>query len=436
MRFVYFRQAWQMLGQNRLYSAVYIIGTGLAIAMTMVIAIVYYIKIAPLYPESNRNRTLMAKSIKIQYLKQNNLGSSMFSYDFVKEHFYTMQSPEAVSAVMATWDDYPLVELADEKGVLPVTVAYTDDKYWKVFDFDFINGAPFTEADFQSAIKSAVISASLANRLFGTVEAEGKRMMLDGDSYRVSGVVRDVSLATPATYAQVWAPFTIRADELATTSGFGEGMMGVMGVCFLARSNSDAHSVKAEVDEIVRKLNASQDDYIVSLAGQPELHWKSLFRHSSYTEIDWVEVIKTFGTILLALLIIPAVNLAGMVSSRMERRLSEIGIRKAFGASYNTLVGQILTENFLLTCLGGALGLILSYILMFTSRNWILTLFDKWPEAIPEGLDFSLSAGMLFNPVVFLITLGVCFILNFLSAIIPAHYGLKKGIVYSLSNNK
>lgn len=424
-----------MLRQNKLYSAVYIIGTGLAIAMTMVIAIVYYIKVAPLYPESNRNRTLIAQSITLRYLKKRAMSSSMYSYDFVKKHFYAMQSPEAVSAVMEAWDDYPLVELENEKGMLPVKVVYTDEKYWKVFDFDFISGAPFTEADFRSAIKTVVVSASLANRLFGTVEAEGNSITLDGNSYSVSGVVRDGSLATPATYAQIWAPFTIRTEEFSTAD-WGEGMMGRMKAYFLVGSASEAHLVKEEADEIVRKLNAGQDEYTVSLTGYPELHWKSMFRQYSNIEIDWIEVIKTFGTILLALLIIPAVNLAGMVSSRMERRLSEIGIRKTFGASYKTLIGQMLTENFLLTALGGVWGLILSYILIYTGRNWVLTLFDKWPEAIPEGYDLSLSAGMLFNPTVFLVTLGVCFILNFLSAIIPAHYGLKKGIVYSLSNNK
>ena len=423
-----------MLRQNKLYSAVYITGTGLAIAMIMVIAIVYYIKIAPLYPENNRNRTLVSRYIKVYYPeKYTNI--SGFSYDFVKKYFYTMQSPEVVSAVMDTWDESPFVELENEKGMFPVSVKYTDEKFWKVFDFDFIHGAPFTEADFRSGMKSAVISASLANRLFGTVDAEGNRMTLDGDHYRVCGVVRDVSLATPATYAQIWVPFTIRSEDLNWGEG---GIGGNLAVFFLARPDAGARSVIEEADEIVRKLNVGQDNYIVSMLGQPELHWKSLFHlyNDHNNMIDWVEVIKTFGTILLALLFIPAVNLAGLVSSRMERRLSEMGVRKAFGASYKTLIGQILTENFLLTCLGGVLGLVLSYLLMFTSRNWVLTLFDGWSGVTQEGYDLSLSVEMLFNSTVFLITLGVCFILNFLSAIIPAHYGLKKGIVYSLSNNK
>ena len=37
-------------------------------------------------------------------------------------------------------------------------------------------------------------------------------------------------------------------------------------------------------------------------------------------------------------------------------RASEIGVRKAFGASSRTLVGQFVVENLVLTILGGAVG--------------------------------------------------------------------------------
>lgn len=40
--------------QNRLFSTLYITGTGLAIAMTVIVAVVYYVKLAPVYPEENR----------------------------------------------------------------------------------------------------------------------------------------------------------------------------------------------------------------------------------------------------------------------------------------------------------------------------------------------------------------------------------------------
>ena len=54
---VYLKQAWELLKQNKLFSMLYIVGTGLAIAMTMIMAVVYYAKIAPVYPEANRMNT-------------------------------------------------------------------------------------------------------------------------------------------------------------------------------------------------------------------------------------------------------------------------------------------------------------------------------------------------------------------------------------------
>ena len=51
---LYLKQAWALLRQNPLFSGLYIAGTGLAIAMTMIVAMIYYVKLAPVYPEVNR----------------------------------------------------------------------------------------------------------------------------------------------------------------------------------------------------------------------------------------------------------------------------------------------------------------------------------------------------------------------------------------------
>lgn len=57
----------------------------------------------------------------------------------------------------------------------------------------------------------------------------------------------------------------------------------------------------------------------------------------------------------------PAVNLTGFSLSRMRKRMSEIGIRKAFGAKRHVILFQVLYENMLTSLIGGLLGLILSY---------------------------------------------------------------------------
>lgn len=432
---IYFKQACQLIRQHKLYSTVYIIGTGLAIAMTMVIALIYYIKIAPVYPEINRNRMLVVDHLQIELRGGNSMSSSLLSYQFVRDYMYTLETPEAVTAVYKDWDStYPTVELEDGKTMYPVEVKYVDHNYWKVFAFEFYDGKPFTEADFGSGIKTAVISSSLARTVFGTVQAEGKYMHLDGNSYRISGVVRDVSLATPITCAHIWVPFSVLPKNIQPQD-WGEGWLGPYTVYALARSAADTEVVVSEIDEVLQKANQQSESHDISLGGRPDKYWESVFRDIDH-QLDWWEIGKTLGTVLLALLIIPAVNLAGMISSQMEKRLPETGIRKAFGASRRELMRQILAENFMLTLIGGAVGLVISYAVCYFSKNWILNLFDGRSSLPHENVKVFLTADMVFNPTIFMIVLGVCFLLNLLSAIIPAHYGLKKNIVYSLNHNK
>lgn len=430
---LYIKQAWQLLKQNRLYSTVYIAGTGLAIAMIMVIAIIYFVKIAPFYPETNRNRTLAFRSLNVNYTG-GAMAASSLSYSFIREHLYTLQEAEAVTAMLFTFGETNYVEHAESSKLIPVTIKYIDVNFWSVFNFEFVDGKSFTQADFQSALHTVVISASIAQKTFGTTRAEGKTITIDSNQYRVAGVVRDATYATPLTCAQIYMPFTLRAAEV--NDEYAEGLLGSMSAYILAPTAAARTKVKNEVAEIIAKINNSQTNYTLNATEQPEEVWKTGFRKYSNISIDWWEVFSTFGIMLLALLIVPAVNLAGMVSSRMEKRLPELGVRKAFGASRGTLINQMLVENLLFTLLGGVAGLIISWLVVYGARYWIFTLFDSWPQLPPEGMDNLLPVGILFSPAVFGIALLICLILNLLSAIIPAWSAMKKSIVYSFNEKE
>ena len=60
----YFKQAWTLMRQNCLFTGIYVVGTGLSIALVMTLFIIFYVKFGPVYPEYNRDRTLVLKPIK------------------------------------------------------------------------------------------------------------------------------------------------------------------------------------------------------------------------------------------------------------------------------------------------------------------------------------------------------------------------------------
>ncbi|KAA5430753.1 FtsX-like permease family protein, partial [Bacteroides cellulosilyticus] len=137
-----------------------------------------------------------------------------------------------------------------------------------------------------------------------------------------------------------------------------------------------------------------------------------------------------YGIALFIILLVPSLNLCGLSNSRMQQRVSELGVRKAFGATGSTLIRQILNENLVLTLIGGIVGLVFSYLAVYVMRTWLFTNSQN----IGTAGDFSLSMDALFSPMVFVLAFVFCLVINLLSAGLPAWLATRRTIVDSLND--
>ena len=129
----------------------------------------------------------------------------------------------------------------------------------------------------------------------------------------------------------------------------------------------------------------------------------------------------------LILLIVPAVNLSSMTESRLRRRIAEIGVRRAFGSTRLELMGQIITENLVVTLMAGLLGLLLSVAFAYLG-NSILFAQEYSQTLSPPAVD----ANILLHASTFGWALLFCFVLNLLSSGIPAWHASRTSIVNAL----
>ena len=198
---IYLKQAWALIRQERLFSSVYIVGTGLAISLVMVLSIVFYVKMASIYPEMDRDRLLTVKSAALKNEK-GGTSSGPVSPRFVEECLAGVPGLEALALCC---DDAAsaFVQPVGSPVQIPVMKMGVNDGFWKVFSFRFLEGKPFTEADFRAGRPVAVIARSLAKRLYGEGSAVGQTLSLDFTSFRVVGVVDDVSY--PVSYTHLRA---------------------------------------------------------------------------------------------------------------------------------------------------------------------------------------------------------------------------------------
>lgn len=191
--------------------------------------------------------------------------------------------------------------------------------------------------------------------------------------------------------------------------------MGQMRAVILARSAADFPAIREEAEQLRRKYNDSLRDSEVFYRGQPDEQFANLYRKWS-EKPDTKAIILRYMLVIAILLLVPAINLSSMTLSRMRRRMAEIGVRKAFGATGGELIRQIFFENLLLTLFAGVLGLALSYAATFLLNGF---LFNNSTNAYLSG-ETALTPGMLLSPWAFLAAFGFCLLMNILSAGIPA----------------
>ncbi len=251
-------------------------------------------------------------------------------------------------------------------------------------------------------------------------------MLLNREVVRIIGVVKDISVTAKDAYAQVWSMY--HSNELNVTGWWSYN--GNRTIAVLARTPDDFPAIKQGVEKRVKDVNAGLEQRQIDIMEQPD----NIVAHVNHV---WSNIgpnlpmlYLQYGIALFIILLVPSLNLCGLSNSRMQQRVSELGVRKAFGATDGTLVRQILNENLVLTLIGGVVGLIFSYLAVYAMRTWLFTNSDN----IGTAGDFSLSMGALFSPAVFVLAFVFCLLINLLSAGLPAWLATRRTIVDSLND--
>lgn len=406
-----------MVVTEKLFSSIYVFGTTLAIASATVFAILIWTEVGPVYPEYQRGRTYYLGTVFIQGREPNRyISIHPLSYDMVKNNIYQMKNADVISAEYSAWD--PFYAKSEVGPDVEVDMLLTDPAFFDIYSYKFLAGKPFTKADFDSGVATVVIGDKTAEKIFGPVRAAdlaGRNVVINHREYRISGVVREPGAGATHTHAGVIAPYT--SDPASLTGGNN------FSVKFLS---DDQDALQGELAEIVARYNNSQDKEEMDMYKQPVSHYAQTFTYVQDTEFSLMSYAGQMLLILLVLLLVPAMNLSGMISGRMEGRVVEIGVRKSFGATRGRLLRQILWENLILTVAGGVLGYVFAVAMLGMG---IGSLFARSSASFANG---SMSGETLLSPVIFLFAFLVCCLLNLMSAMIPAARSLRHPIVESL----
>jgi len=281
----------------------------------------------------------------------------------------------------------------------------TDAEYWKVFNYTFLEGRPYTAEEVTKATNLAVISKSLKELLFGNEEnVLGKTIKYTSMNLVVIGVVDDPPKTDQNAIGDLYFPYT-----LIKGNDYDEYFGGYNVAFKSAEKKFDV--IKNEVQDMVSRLDVADTSRAVFLSGPYSQIEKMMVGYGDPEEYSKGTSLLKYLMMALAFILLPAINLMALNFARIHERGEEIAVRKSFGAASNVLRGQFLFENILMTITGGLIGIILSYIVVGLFGN-SLTLSIDFMNNVP--LSFS------FNFIVFAGALIACLIFGLLSGFLPA----------------
>jgi putative ABC transport system permease protein len=394
----YLKIAWKVLQRRKFFTFISLFGISFTLMILLVVYALYDHTIGPHTPEKRIDQLLFINKMELWGPESQSVSNP--SYSFLNRYARTLRTPEKVS--IATAGGSAVAYVGSQK--LKLDLRATDGEFWQVLDFDFMAGRAYTVREVNDAAHVAVINESTSRRYFGTTHGVvGRTLEADAQRYRVVGVVRDVPATRQNTFADLWIPITVSTVNLRYPD-----YMGTCEAILLARTAADAPAIQAEFARAVRQAPVPNPKDFTEVRVYAESLLGATLRDMG-GESGPDPGISRFVTLVAALsfmfMLLPALNLVNLNVSRMLERSSEIGVRKAFGATNGALIKQFLVENVFLTLLGGVVGLGLAAGALHLLNSSSLIGY----------------AHFALNGRVFVVALGIALFFGMLSGVYPAY---------------
>lgn len=423
----YLKLALKVLGRNRFFTAISLFGISFTLLILMVITAFYDAEFGDNPPLSQKDQMVFLGQLKLELVNpdttwlidstlmdgemvydstytigENTSSTSIsdFSYHFLDNH---MRDPEGVE-VYSFYSPHHTFDVFLDTRKLSVEAIYADEHYWSLFDFTFVDGAPFTSGHVRDASQVAVVTTELAEKYFGEASmAMGKDIQLAGRGYRVVGLVERARSTNELVSSEVFLPLSTMDARTFESTEFHGGFVA----SYLAKEKSEIPLIKEELASRAAAVNYPNPEDYNRVSTIPmdsaELYAGMIMDQNDPAGALWIARLL-FGVLLLFFVLLPTLNLINMNLSRIMEREAEIGVRKAFGAHSGTILYQFVFENVIITFIGGIIGMILAMLVLFLIND---------SQVLPQIV-------LRFNGKVFLYSFIICFLFGIISGLLPA----------------
>ncbi|MGA8742560.1 MAG: ABC transporter permease [Terracidiphilus sp.] len=299
------------------------------------------------------------------------------------------QLPElrAVTVELSRSDLYEVSQFSNTSShVMGVWPNYTSVRYIPMAQGRFIN-----DADVSDRRRVAVLGSKAAMLLFPGRPMVGEAITINGTEFQIVGAVEKISRGNQDYDDQkVYIPVTTML-ELYPLKGDNIAKDALTSIQYQPTKPGDATAAVAAMHRLIGARHGFD----------PSLK-------DAYQEWDTIKEMKMVGAIFNAMDIflggvgivtlgLGAVGIINIMLVSVSERTSEIGLRKALGATKKTIMGQFFWEGLLLTAVSGAIGIAGSAGLMAVLQALLTGKMPGWdpPRLVPWSAALAMGTLVL-----------------------------------------
>jgi putative ABC transport system permease protein len=269
------------------------------------------------------------------------------------------------------------------------TVAGTTASYLGIRNYEVESGRNFIPEDTKNNTKVAIIGNTVATELFGDMDPLNKTIRVGNIPFKVIGILKTKGQSGMGMDQDdlVFIPITTAQKKV-----FGTSFPGTVSMINVQAQNADVMDILEEdITDILRKrhnIGKTQDD---------DFEIKNLAEMQETIKSSAKTMSILLGAIASVSLLVGGIGIMNIMLVSVTERTKEIGIRMAIGAKASDIRIQFLIESFLLSIIGGLVGVLIGVVgaksvQLFSDMSISITSFS-----IFLSLGFSGAIGVLFG---------------------------------------
>ena len=349
----HFLLALRNMMRNKLFSFITILGlaTGLTVTLLLTIYVRHEFSYNSFHQKKDRIYRLVSR------LDTNELQDYSISLR-LSDSILSNSVPELEHIVqLYGMGQYTFVEGENQHKNVPFV--FTDPSLFDVFTFTFLRG---TKEGAFAELNSVVVTRSIAQRIFGTIDAVGKSMVFfdNNQTVTVSAVVEDFPANSDWEYGVMAQMDALPYINVLGGLEFNTFLLYREGSNLTDALDKTIKAYDAILVDRFAKYDYKTGSYLQALG---DVHLKSSFNSPNGADAR-LRRIYVFLFMALVVLLVAMINYVNLLTVQYQSRTREVGVQKTLGASRWRVAFQFIGSSVLLSMVAMVLSLILVELLL------------------------------------------------------------------------